>query len=65
MALWTGPQVLVARRVRPGAWGAFPDLVPLAAAAHVLLPFDQLVADAGYGSGPTTASAGSSSASTA
>ena len=50
MALWTGPQVLVAQRVRPGPCGDFSDLMPLATAAHAILPFDQLVADAGYDS---------------
>ena len=50
LALWTGPQVLLAQRVRPGPCGDFSDLVPLAASAHTVLPFDQLVADAGYDS---------------
>ena len=50
MALWTEPQILVAQRVRPGPCGDFPDLVPLATAAHAVLPFEQLVADAGYDS---------------
>jgi hypothetical protein len=50
MALWTGPQILVAQRVRPGPCGDFSDLVPLATTAHAVLPFDQLVADAGYDS---------------
>jgi hypothetical protein len=50
LALWTGPQVLLAQRVRPGPCGDFSDLVPLASAAHAVLPFDQLVADAGYDS---------------
>ena len=49
-ALWTGPLVPVAQRVRPGPCGDFSDLVPLAASAHAVLPFDQLVADAGYDS---------------
>jgi hypothetical protein len=40
----------VAQRVRPGPCGDFSDLVPLAAAAHTVLPFDQLVTDAGYDS---------------
>jgi hypothetical protein len=50
LALWTGPQALVAQQVRPGPCGDFADLVPLAATAHTVLPFDQLVADAGYDS---------------
>ncbi len=50
MAMWTEPQMLVAQRARPGPAGDFGDLVPLAAAAHAALPFEQLVADAGYGS---------------
>ena len=36
--------------MRPGPCGDFGDLVPLASAAHAVLPFDQLVADAGYDS---------------
>ena len=51
LALWTGPQVLLAQRVRPGPCGDFSDLVPLASAAYAIMPFDQLVADAGYDSG--------------
>ena len=50
LALWTGPQVLLAQRVRPGPCGDFPDLVPLATAAQAVLAFDRLVADAGYDS---------------
>ena len=50
LALWTGPLVLVAQRVRPGPCGDFSDLVLLAGSAHAVLPFDQLVADAGYDS---------------
>jgi hypothetical protein len=49
-ALWIEPQMLVAQRVRPGPAGDFGDLVPLAGAAHSVLPFGQLVADAGYDS---------------
>jgi hypothetical protein len=41
---------LVAQRARPGPAGDFGDLVPLAAAAYATLPFEQLVADAGYDS---------------
>ncbi len=50
LAMWTGPQMLVAQRVRPGPAGDFGDLVPLAAAAYAVLPFGRLVADAGYDS---------------
>jgi hypothetical protein len=50
LAMWTGPQLLVAQRVRPGPAGDFSDLVPLATAAHAVLPFERLVADAGYDS---------------
>jgi hypothetical protein len=50
LALWIEPQMLVAQRVRPGPAGDFGDLVPLAGAAHSVLPFGQLVADAGYDS---------------
>jgi hypothetical protein len=50
LALWTGPQLLLAQRVRPGPSGDFGDLVPLAADAHATLPFERLVADAGYDS---------------
>ena len=50
LALWTGPQLLLAQRVRPGPAGDFGDPVPLAATARSLLPFERLVADAGYDS---------------
>jgi hypothetical protein len=50
LALWIEPQMLVAQRVRPGPAGDFGDLVPLAGAAHAVLPFGRLVADAGYDS---------------
>ena len=50
MVMWTGPQLLVAQRVRPGPAGDFCDLVPLAGVAHGVLPFERLVADAGYDS---------------
>lgn len=49
-ALWTCPQLLLAQIVRPAPAGDFSDLVPLAAAAHDVLPFRQLVADGGYDS---------------
>jgi Transposase DDE domain len=44
------PQLLLAQRVKPGPAGDFGDLVPLAGAAHAVLAFDRLVADAGYDS---------------
>jgi hypothetical protein len=47
-ALWTPPLVVLAQRVRPGPCGDFSDFVPWAAAADAALPFDELVADAGY-----------------
>lgn len=50
LAMWVEPQLLLAQRVRPGPSGDFGDLVPLAAAAHAVLPFEQLIADAGYDS---------------
>jgi Transposase DDE domain len=50
LALWTGPQLLLAQRVRPGPCGDFSDLVPLAGAAHAVLPFERVLADAGYDS---------------
>jgi hypothetical protein len=50
LAMWVEPQLLLAQRVRPGPSGDFGDLVPLAAAAHAVLPFERLVADAGYDS---------------
>ena len=50
LAMWVEPQLLVAQRVRPGPCGDFGDLVPLAGAAHAVLPFERLVADAGYDS---------------
>lgn len=49
-ALWTTPQLVVAQRVRPGPCGDFSELVPLASTAHGRLPFERLVADAGYDS---------------
>jgi hypothetical protein len=49
-ALWVEPRLLLAQRVRPGPAGDFGDLVPLATAAHAVLPFERLVADAGYDS---------------
>jgi hypothetical protein len=49
-AMWVGPQMLLAQRVRPGPCGDFSDLVPLASAAAGVMAFDQLVADAGYDS---------------
>lgn len=50
IALWVGPQLVLAQRVRPGPCGDFADLVPLASAAHEVLSFDRLLADAGYDS---------------
>lgn len=50
LALWRGPQILLAQRVRPSPCGDFSDLPPLATAAHAVLPFRRLVADAGYDS---------------
>ena len=50
LAMWVGPQLLLAQRVRAGPSGDFGDLVPLATAAHAVLPFERLVADAGYDS---------------
>ena len=50
LAMWVEPQLLLAQRVRPGPSGDFGDLVPLATAAHAALPFERLVADAGYDS---------------
>jgi hypothetical protein len=49
-AMWTGPQLLLARRVRPGPAGDFGDLVPLASASRAVPPFETLVADAGHDS---------------
>jgi hypothetical protein len=50
LAMWVEPQLLLAQRVRPGPAGDFSDLVPLASDAAGLMPFDELVADAGYDS---------------
>ena len=50
VAMWVRPQLLLAQRVRPGPCGDFSDLVPLASDAHAVLPFHQLLADAGYDS---------------
>lgn len=49
-AMWVAPQILLAQRARPGPCGDFSDLPPLASAAATRMPFDQLVADAGYDS---------------
>jgi hypothetical protein len=49
-ALWVDPQIVLAQRVRPGPCGDFSDLPPLAEAAAARMPFDQLLADAGYDS---------------
>ena len=49
-ALWTGPQLVLSQLVRPAPAGDFADLVPLACAAHSVLPYTQLVADGGYDS---------------
>jgi hypothetical protein len=50
LALWIEPQMLLAQRVRPGPCGDFSDLVPLASKAADVMPYDQLIADAGYNS---------------
>ena len=49
-ALWTRPQLLLSQLVRPAPAGDFSDLIPLASAAHGVLPFGRLVADGGYDS---------------
>ncbi|WP_043341668.1 transposase [Belnapia moabensis] len=49
-AMWVAPQILLAQRVRPGPCGDFTDLPPLASAAASRMPFEQLLADAGYDS---------------
>ena len=48
--MWTRPQLLLSQLVRPAPAGDFSDLVPLASAAHSVLPFTQLLADGGYDS---------------
>lgn len=50
LALWIEPQMLLAQRVRPGPAGDFSDLVPLASKAGDVMPYEQLIADAGYDS---------------
>lgn len=40
----------LAQRVRPGPAGDFTDLAPLASKAAEVMPYDQLIADAGYDS---------------
>jgi hypothetical protein len=42
--------MLLAQRVRPGPAGDFGDLVPPASRAAEVMPYDQLLADAGYDS---------------
>lgn len=49
-ALWVEPQLLLSQRVRPGPSGDFSDLPPLTSAAAKVMPFDQVLADAGYDS---------------
>jgi hypothetical protein len=49
-ALWTEPQMVVAQRVRRGPCGDFSDLIPLSSAASRVMPFERLLADAGYDS---------------
>jgi hypothetical protein len=48
LALWIEPQMLLAQRVKPGPAGDFSDLVPLASKAADVMPYEQLIADAGY-----------------
>ena len=48
--MWVGPQLLLSQRVRPGPCGDFSDLPPLTDAAARVMPFDQVLADAGYDS---------------
>jgi hypothetical protein len=50
IAIWIEPQMLLAQRVRPGPAGDFSDLVPLASKAADVMPYHQLIADAGYDS---------------
>ena len=50
LAMWVGPQMLLAQRVRPGPAGDFPDLVLLATDASAVMAFDEVLADAGYDS---------------
>jgi hypothetical protein len=52
LALWIEPQMLLAQRVRPGPCGDFSDLRPLTAKAAEVMPYQQLIADAGYDSEP-------------
>jgi hypothetical protein len=47
-AMRAEPQLPPAQRARPGPAGDFGDPVPLAGAAHAILPLERLVADAGY-----------------
>ena len=49
-ALWIGPQMVVAQRVRRGPCGDFSDLTPLAECATQVQNFELLLADAGYDS---------------
>ena len=65
LALWVEPQMLVAQRVRPGPAGDFGDLVPLAATARAVLPFERLSPTPGTTARATTASAARNWASTA
>lgn len=49
-AMWVALQILLAQRVRPGPCGDFTHLPHLASAAAARMPFEQLLADAGYDS---------------
>jgi hypothetical protein len=49
-ALWVGPPILLSQRLRPGPYGDLSDLKLLATAATAVMPFDQLLANAGYDS---------------
>jgi hypothetical protein len=49
-AMWVGPQILLSQRVRSGPCGNFSDLEPLATMAAAIMPFEQLLANAGYDS---------------
>lgn len=50
VALWTGPQLVLAQLSKPGPCGDYPDLPPLAQASVVSVSGALILADAGYDS---------------
>jgi hypothetical protein len=64
-AMLAAPQILLARRARPGPCGDLTDLLSFASAAYALMPFDEVLMGAGCNSGRTTITAAKAPASAA